>query len=159
MKKLLTILTGIVFLTAILVVFGCPTAAQGPIKIDLKITEINGEKHFTMEDDLGSIDVPLIETDRDTIEVVFYTAVQEGRKVQWRRSPSSGIRQINKIVPVTGNRKIFKEDPKIQRFSKGWELQINWELTSRDKDQYIIEFIDKEERKIWIIDPYLRVDP
>jgi len=165
MKKFHSILTGIVFLTVILVVGGCkstgndkPEKGPRPVKIYLKVEEINGEKYFSMYDSNKPGDV-VGDTLREG-EVTFinhYTDVKPGIKVIWKLDRPSGIKKINKIGPTNRTRKIFDEDARKRFLSKGFKYILSDDKRGPDEEKYIIVFKDKKDKKDWTIDPFLRI--
>jgi hypothetical protein len=157
MKKIFTLLTGIVFLIAILVAGGCKSAndQKSPndlkkVTIYLRSIEINGEKHLSLCDLKG---VPVIDS--------LKTDVDAGTIVIWRLERASGIKSISKIYRSTEKQKIFKTDPQKKLFSKKFQLIVPDDVKRGTKEyleEYTIEYTD-EENTNWKIDPFLRVPP
>jgi len=144
-----------VFLTAILVICGFKwtgnnesESSPNTVRIYLKIIEIDGEKHLSMYDSNNPDNVVV-----DNL----YTDVQPGMKVIWKRKLFSGIRQINKIGSAEGERNIFIEDAKIRSLGKGFVLELRDDITGPVEEKYDIVFIDKDDKKTWPIDPFLRI--
>jgi len=152
MKKILTLLTGIAFLIAIVAAdsggsAGTQTAPSNSnkVKIYLKAIEIDGEWHLEMYDSNDPDNVVV-----DNLE----TIVQPGIKVIWKLNSSSGIKKINKIV---SNGNLFRNGAKKNILSKEFTLDIPENAVSGPKQKYDIEFVDKENNQTWTIDPYLEL--
>ena len=124
MKKILTLLTGIVFVITILVAAGCgngkkqndsPKNENGPAKVAadptkvdiyLKDSVINGTMHLFMFDekkpDCGVIDDHLI-------------VVKRGYTVKWSNAKDSKIDEITHIRPVGGDSTFFGAVPVVEK--------------------------------------------
>ena len=155
MKKLLLILTGIVFLTAILIVGGCKSSGDNgskkppnTVKIYMQCIEKDDGKHLLMYDS----------NDPDNVVVdSLITHVQPGMKVIWKLERPSGIKKINKIGSAKGVRNIFKKDARPKLIGKGFVLKLSDEL-SDGQEKYIIEFFSKKDPDDLVpIDPFLRI--
>jgi len=154
MKKILTLLAGIVFLIIILVAGGCnpavPPSVDGPkeVKIYLKAIEIAGEMHLEMYDSNKPKRIVI-----DTLE----TRVNPGDTVVWKLKLLSGIKEIDKIGPKTPGKIINKDAEKIPGTKKfGLKIPDDAPIHS-EREKYDIVFVDKKYNIAWPIDPYLRI--
>ncbi|MDX2415039.1 MAG: hypothetical protein QNK33_07590 [Bacteroidales bacterium] len=152
MKKILTLLIGIVFLIAILVAGACSSASNTEkVKIYLKAIEIGGEMHLEMYDSNCPITKVV-----DSLS----TIVQPGVKVIWKLADSSSIKKIEKIVSKSRADKRLKVDAQKRFLNKGFKQKISEDISiEREEDiiaAYDIVFVDKDG-KPWTIDPYLRI--
>jgi len=160
MKKILTLLTGFVFLITILIAASCqsasaeddPNGTKEPLKkvtIYLKIHEEDGKKRLEMYDSNNPKNIVIDD---------LTTEVDPGTKVVWRRAEDSGIRSIRKVGPVEDNGEIFPEDAKTILLNKRMRTRVPDNIADKDKGQkYIIEFKDKRDGEVTPIDPYLRI--
>jgi hypothetical protein len=156
MKNPFAHLTGIVYLTTILILGGCsqaddPDKPSGDLKkveIFLKVYVKDGEKHLEMYD-----------SNKPESKVVddLHTEVEPGTKVVWRRAKDSGIKSMKKVAPVDPG-EIFIGDAKTILLNKRFRTRIPNEKINRKKEEkYIIVFVDKEDKEETSIDPYLRI--
>ncbi len=161
MKKNLTFLTGIVFLITILAASGCSKGKSielndvviikdsTKVKIHLKDTLIDGEKHLVMYDS----------NDPENVAVdSLYTWVAHGMKVIWKFDRQSGIKRIHKIGSSKEARDIFKEDARKRFLCKSFKLKIPADAKWESTEEYDIEY-EVKDGNIYKIDPYLRVRP
>ncbi len=155
MKKILTLLTGIVLLIAILIAGACssdkvPQARDdlSIVKIYVKATKINDENHLLMYD-----------SNNYKIRVVddLVTDVKDNTQVFWMLADSSGLKKIMKIRPKdpVGNI-ITKKATGIWLFNNYKKYIVPDKQTPDDKDRYYIKVKDMNGEK-WEIDPYLRI--
>jgi len=154
MKKILSLLTGIVALITILLAAGCSKTgdSEGPedspkVKIYLKAIEEDGEMHLKMYDSNKPEDKVI-----DELE----TLVPPGSTVIWKRTLSSGIKRIDKIGSKSGDGNIFKGDAQPIPNTKRFKLEIPEDVSSGEEEAYYIKFEDKDG-KLHEIDPYLRI--
>jgi len=154
MKKNLLLLTGIVFLTTILIAGSCKPVVQPPeegpkkVKIHLKVVKEDGDKHLKMYDSNkpGTKAVDALET-----------LVMPGDTVVWEPTILlSRIKNIEKIGTETkGN--IITMDAEPVPGTRNFRLIIpeNAPIPS-EREKYEIKFKDRKGRT-WTIDPYLRI--
>ncbi len=160
MKKILILLTGIVFIITILVAGACSNgktpiglAKEEIIKdstrvtIYLKAIEIGGEKHLQMYDS-NKPDDKVVDT--------LSTWVVPGTKVIWKLDQNSGIKKINKIGSSKEVRNIFKNDARKRFLSKGFKLKLSDDIDG-EEEKYDIEITDTDGTPWPPIDPYLRI--
>jgi hypothetical protein len=153
MKKILTLLTGIVFLIAILIAGACRSdEPKGPKEVYIylmKASEQNGTMHLKMYD---SNDTTIVIVD------TLVTDVQPGTKVIWTFVKDSGIKKVEKIGPKNGSgNKIIKRDATRILFTKKFKLKIPKDAPiPSEREKYDIVFVDKGGNT-WKIDPYLRI--
>ena len=148
MKKILTLLTGIVFLITILVAGGCNPAKENDFKrviIYLQAHETNVEKHLKMYD---SNDKTIVVVD------TLHTEVRPGTKVIWKLVKDSGIEKAEKIGPKIPGKIIDRDATRIL-FTKKFKLKIP-KNAEPGEEKYDIDFLDMES-KPHSIDPYLRI--
>ena len=164
MKKILTHLTGIVFLFAILIAGGCSQDSgsrpigNNKVEIYCKAFVENGVLKFEMSDskDDTKVVAKLTKDDNKKLVANHITNVEPGNKVIWIWTDDSVIKKFVKIGPpipgeiITGNAKRIL-------FSKKLKLKIprNAPIPS-EKEKYDIEFKDKDG-KLHKIDPYLKI--
>jgi len=149
MKKILILLTGIVFIITILVAGACSPAKNNDFKrviIYLQAHETNGEKHLKMYDSNGT-----------TIVVVdtLHTEVRPGTKVIWKLVKDSGIKKAEKIGPKNQGKIIINDATRIL-FTKRFKLKIPKNAPWNTEEKYDIDFLDKDS-KPHSIDPYLKI--
>jgi hypothetical protein len=147
MKKIIILLTGIVFLITILVAGGCKSATDRKaekVEIYLSSVKVDGVEHLKMRDSNGNSAIDSLITD-----------VKPGVKVFWRLDSLSGIKKILGIYS-RGERNIFKKDPGRVFLGKSFKLKLSDDIKGDEK--YAVEYRleDKTEQSI---DPYLRVPP
>ena len=156
MKKAITYLTGIVFISTILIASGYtqavdpdkPSENLKKVKIFLKVYIKDGEKHLEMYDSNNPDNIVIDD---------LYTDVEPGTKVVWRRAKDSGIRSIRKVSPIDPG-VIFTGDARTILFYKRFRTRIPEGEVKRDKkEKYIIVFLDKKDKEETPIDPYIRV--
>jgi hypothetical protein len=152
MKKIFTLLTGIVFLITILIAGGCnsakdnrPTNNLKRVKIYLKSIEINGGKHLDMRDSNGEHATDILKTD-----------VMAGGSVIWKLDTESGIINIDSIYSRWGKGNIFIKNPEKRLFSKSFILRVPND--ANDEEEYVIKYTLKDKTKV-TIDPYIRIKP
>lgn len=173
MKKILTHLTGIVFVIAILAAAGCggdkkqdssTPEPNGSTKealspeghIYLKDTLVNGETHLFMYDkhcDCGVIDDHFI-------------VVKRNNFVIWKNAPDSRITEILHILPV-GETSFWGEVPKVSddfvedsevfRDNNGVFRLVIPEAAPDTIVKYEIKFTVEGDTTEHVIDPYLKV--
>ncbi len=159
MKKILTLLTGIVFLITILAAGGCRNGNKqneailvendSTRVVYLKDTLIDGRMHLEMYNEKHP--------DKKEIDTLT-TDVRPGYTVIWKHAHKSKIKKVNHIRPLN----LIKENGKI--FSKEAEeveskSLYTYEIPSTakpGKEKYEIIFKDKND-DFWCIDPYLRI--
>jgi len=154
MKKILTHLTGIVFLITILLACACgppvPPPAKSPktVTIHLKVKKVDGVKHLRMHNSNKPGHKVI-----DTLE----TLVMPGDTVIWKPKTFLGrIKKLEKISPENLG-EIFKENAHSipgcidMRFI----VPVNAPIPSK-REKYDIEFVDKKD-STYVIDPYLRI--
>ena len=152
MKKILTLLTGIVFLVAILVTCNGRNAAGNDgdskdsktVTIYLKVLDLDGEMHLLMRD-----------SNDTTYQVVdnLITEVNRGDIVKWKKdNPGSGILTINQIRP-TKKKGLFLERAELVNDIHQIEIPDNAEPGIA---KYVIVFTHTNG-DIWFIDPYLKI--
>ena len=154
MKKILILLTGIVFVITILAAGGCsPASNHDPSKgleevtIYLKVDEKDGEMRLKMYDS----------NKPDSIVVDdLYTDVKDSTKVIWALADQSGIRRIKKIGPKKPGGQIIIEDASGIFLTKKKKLKIPDNQTPGNEEAYYIKFKDTDGNT-WTIDPYLRI--
>jgi hypothetical protein len=175
MKKILTHLTGIVFVITILIAFGCsninkkkdppkeennPAILADSTKVDifLKAILMDGSMHLEMSDsrnpDCGVVDDHLI-------------VVKRGYTVKWKNASGSIIDEILHIRPV-GDSTFFGAVPELDTsdvdsaeffsISKGILKLVIPDTASLDTlIKYEIVFTVKEDTTTYTIDPYLKI--
>jgi len=151
MKKILTLLAGIVFLTSILVAGGCGSAeVPKPLQnldvvvIYVKAIQINGENHLEMYDSNDSTKV--IDT--------LVTDVKPGTEVFWVLAPSSGLEKVTKIKPKNPGGSIIPAPTGLfPTNQKKLKVPNN---ANPGEEGYLIRVKDLEGNR-WEIDPYLRI--
>ena len=155
MKKILTHLTGIVFLITILAAGGCnpegnndkPTRDLKKVTIYLMIAfEENGVKHLKMFDSNDPNNV--------VVDTLLVTDVKPGTKVIWTFLEGSGIEKLKKIGPKKYDKIIIRDAKKIL-FKKDFKLKIP-RSAKPGQEKYDIEFEDEDGNTV-PIDPYLRI--
>ena len=174
MKKILTHLTGIVFLITILIAGGCGSATENdsqtftdptvpkvptvttdqtvPDEVDtvtiylVKAFEENGKKHLKMFD---SNDPNIV-----VVDTLLVTDVKPGTKVIWTFLEGSGIEKLKKIGPEKTDAIIIRDAKKIL-FKKDFQLKIP-NSAKPGQEKYDIVFEDEDGNTV-PIDPYLRI--
>jgi hypothetical protein len=162
MKKLLTILAGIVLIITILAAGGCnkgpenkadASAADDSLTIYLTDSLMRGSKHLFMSDSrkpgCGVIDN-------------LQTVVNPGDTVFFKKGKNSRVKTVDTIYQVENIDTVFNVLNFNVLDSKGkvlYVLEID-SLTPTDTIvKYVIEFTVKQDTTIYIIDPYLRIPP
>lgn len=155
MKKIITHLTGIVLLIAILIAGGCKQTATDEnegfapqskeVKIYMRAIKKAGKKHLKMYDtnDRGHKVVDMLKTE-----------VQPGSIVIWERTWFSRIEEIKSISSKIDNGLIFTKDAQPIPGTKRFKLEVPQDVSSGYEEEYYIEFVDKKG-KTWTIDPHL----
>lgn len=181
MKKILTHLTGIVFLITILAAGGCnsnnkqndqtakiadseqvvaPAKVQADstkVEIFLKEIKINGIVHLEMYD-----------SKKEECKVIdsHLIVVRPGYTVKWKNTPGSEIDDIIQIRTVGGDGTFFGALPEIDStevdstklFRMGTlKLEIPESATPDTLIKYKIVFTLKKDSNIYTIDPYLEI--
>ena len=160
MKKILTLLTGIVLLITVLAVGGCKSATTNDdsnrsndskdlkkVTIYLMIAfEENGKKHLKMFD---SNDPNIV-----VVDTLLVTDVKPGTKVIWTFLEGSGIEKLKKIGPEKTDAIIIRDAKKIL-FKKDFQLKIP-NSAKPGQEKYDIVFEDEDGNTV-PIDPYLRI--
>jgi len=165
MKKNLTVLTGIVFVIAMLVSDGCVQSTDsesenkkeyystdlGPaskdVDIFLKEKLVDGRMHLEMYDS------------RDTTKKVvdsLETVVFSGSTIQWKKAAKSEIEAVHHIRLIEAD-SIFS----VTRDSIGLmslHKLIIPDSVAVDTIKYEIVFTVKHDGGTWCIDPYLRIE-
>jgi len=165
MKKILTHLTGIVFLITILIAGGF-TSADNPcepteypeiVTIYLKAYEVDGEMKLKMYDSKN--EKPIVAEDH-------VAEVGPETRVVWRRANESGIRTIKKAGPKESEiGPIFPGDATTILLNKRRRIRVpdNAPVPSRGEEgirqEYEIKFKDKKYNREWTTDPYLEIPP
>ena len=165
MKKILTFLTGIVFVITILVAGSCsqkpgvsPGEDKGKVEIHCKAVEINGEMQFEMWDsnDNTKVVAKLCTDDNTKLVADDSTDVEPGTKVVWMWVQESEIQKFEKIGPQAPGQIITGNAKKIL-FTQRFSLKIPKKAPKpSEKEAYDIKFVDKDG-KTWTIDPYLKI--
>lgn len=152
MKKILTHLTGIVFLISILIAGACSPAEVPEAKRDMSVVHIyvkaTKDNHLEMYDSNNS-----------SIVVVddLVTDVKDSTQVFWVLADSSGLRKIKKIYPKDPIGKIFPKKAKgIWLFTNYKKHIVPEKQTPGDINRYYIKVKDINGNR-WEIDPYLRI--
>ncbi len=163
MKKTLSLITGILFVTIGLHTQSCnnldkrnPSESSSDtnnVKVNKKKVEIqmtyfkwHGGKHLLLHDSNGGAVVDSLTTD-----------VKPGSTVTWKLDNHSGIKEIDSIYFVRNNHRIVLDDPK-RIYGNQFELKIP-EDAQPDTFKYIIIVITKKLNEIVELDPYIRVPP
>ncbi len=164
MKKILTHLTGIAFIIALVACGG--------------LTDNNQNKSATDSDDSNgpgedlrkvTIYVKVFEEDKKThlklsesnergsfvLDSLHVTDVEPGTKVVWRRAEDSGIKKFERVGPVERG-EIFPEDAGTILFHKRYRMKVP-DNAKPDTAKYEIEFTVKNDTTIHSVDPYLRI--
>ena len=170
MKKILTHLTGIVFVITILVAGGCKqvtkdnaettagnerTALEADSKdVDIFLKEIliDGRMHLEMYDS------------RDTLKIrvdSLYTLVYPGSTVNWKKAAKSNVKAVHNIRPTEDDGNMFSNGVTMDMV-KGLYTLVIPDSVGVDTVKYEIVFtvkMDGEDEKetTWCIDPYLRI--
>jgi len=163
MKKILTHLTGIVFLISILIAGGCKsaTAEDDPgkpiypekVTIFLKAYEDGDDMKLKMYDSKN--ETPIVAEDH-------YADVGPDTKVVWKRANNSNIKSIRKVGPKVNNGPIFPGDATTFLFHKRLRITVPSDAPVPKEDaedtseSYEIIFRDKDNNE-WKTDPYLRI--
>jgi hypothetical protein len=156
MKKILTLLTGMLSLIAILVAGGCSTpddpdnSTRYPDKVTIYLkTDGKGmDMKLLMSD---SRDGAGIDADQHVADVGPDT------KVVWMRAANSGIKKFTRIGP-TEDGEIFPEDASTIVFQKRYRHRVpDKEIAPNAQQKYDVQYVPKgtDERKS--ADPYLRI--
>ena len=163
MKKILTHLTGIGFLLAILIAGSCNRATTPKdgtdgnagmavvkpdstiITIFLKDREILGTMHLEMSDSKKP-QCPVI----DNLETLVYP----GDSVIWKKAKNSKIDEILHIRPVEKGGIIFPEEPTLDKSL--FKIKIP-ENAIPGIEKYEIVFTVKNDTTIYTVDPYLKI--
>ena len=156
MKKKLTLLTGIVFLIAILIASGCkpvellqPTKDKKIVLIYLKDTIKDGKHHLIMYDS------------NDSKKVVdnLVTEVKDSTQIFWTLANDSGIRSIKRIKQKEKGKILTKTiKGAVFRPTDVLTYRVPGKQTPNDIQGYKIKYQD-EENNIWEIDPQLKIPP
>jgi len=159
MKKILTHLTGIVFLLAILVAGSCqdgkttndPTNPENETTKVIKVQEIliDGRMHLEMWNE---------ENPKCVVIDALTTYVNRGNTVRWEKADGAKLQSILQIRPVKEGGTII---PKGVRAEDEGMTSISFKVPAGAKpgiEKYEIIFMD-EAGGIWIIDPYLKLPP
>ena len=153
MKKILTLLVGIVFLITILIAGGCSPAKVPEAKEDLSVVIIyvkaTKDNHLEMYDS----------NDKNVVVDDLVTDVTDNTQVFWMLADSSGLKKIKKIRPKNSDGKILPQNAKgIWLFTRYKKHIVPDNQTPGDQERYYIKVKDMDGNK-WEIDPYLRVRP
>ena len=155
MKKILTPMTGIVLLVAILIAGGCaPADSSDKVTIYLKAYEDGEEMKLKLYDSTNKTPV-------DAEDHFVY--VEEGTKVVWRRADKSGIISIKRVGPKADKGLIFPGDATTILLGKRRRITVPTDVQLPDlKEDYFEEPYDikikfKKNKKEKNIDPYLRI--
>jgi len=155
MKRILTLLTGIVFLITILIVGGCLKACKqnGSTKVENDSTKVEIYLKDTLID--GRMHLKMYNAKHPDKKVVdsLYTDVYPGYTVIWKKAVDSEIKKVNHIRPIEEGGKIFSKDAIEDR---GLYKYIIPSDAPSGTEKYEIVFTDKNDT-IWCIDPYLRI--
>ena len=161
MKKILTLLTGIVFLITILAAGGCnkgpkqkvdPVADNDSTKVDiyLKAVSIDGNMHLEMYD-----------SKKEGCVVIdgLVTVVYPGYTVTWKKAHESNINKVEDIRPIDDFGNIFDNLNKETDPESLWTLEIPG-TAEPDTVKYEIDFtVMNDMDTTYTIDPYLRIPP
>ena len=179
MKKNVSLLTGIVFLIALMIAGGCKTGVQteDPLKVkdiatDSMVTELlrtpiivceavedsDGNLQFQMWDHNAYDLATSSEDDRLKINHPFVTDVQDNNVVIWKWSHDSEVKEFVEIGPLDPNPKIFpgKANPQ-NSLHRVYLIITKNTAVENDIDGYYIKFIWKGDTVT--VDPYLQVPP
>jgi hypothetical protein len=115
------------------------------VTIYLRSVEQNGKKHLAMFDSNRNGDIDILTTE-----------VQAGATIIWKLDRFSEIRSITKIYSKTGERNVFKNDPRKRLLCKAFKLQLSND--AKGEEAYGIDYIHWDKTKV-TIDPYIRVLP
>jgi len=157
MKKILTLLTGIVF--AILLAGACSTqntdddstnAEDYPefVTIYLKAYEDGAEMKLQLSE---SLDGPFTDAKR------HYADVGPGTKVVWMRAENSQIRSLKVVAPLVEDGPIFPGKAKTILLNKRRRIKVPDTAPDDTEEAYKIVFKDAINGTKWPVDPYLRI--
>ncbi|MEN8203968.1 MAG: hypothetical protein ABFS28_15320 [Bacteroidota bacterium] len=158
MKKNLILLTGIVFLIAVLVAGGCCNSKKEKgltnsenettrVHIYLKDTLlIDGSMHLLMHDSKKPEDVVV-----DSLETVVYP----GDTVVFYKAHKSKVKKVEDIRQIEEVFELFSEIVKVD--SGLYVLIIDPYAPDSIRVKYEIDFTVKQDTTIWTIDPYLKI--
>lgn len=157
MKKILTLLAGIVLVTTILVAAGCKSAVAPPpdpddlseVIIYLKDTLIEGDHHLVMYDSHNpdSTVIDNLTTDVDPRATVIWTLVE-----------NSGISDILAIVPLKRGKIMNKGAARISN-TKEFKHKVPRNAPKPSKEEkYLILYKDMDGLP-HLIDPQLKIPP
>jgi len=156
MKKILPLLTGIVFFIAILFAGGCstPDDPDNSTKYPDKVT-------IYLKTDGEGLDLKLLMSDsRDgtgTDANQHVADVGPDTRVVWRRATSSGIKKFTRIGPAEEG-KIFPEDASTILFHKRYRHRVpDKEIAPGSQQKYDIRYVPKGTDEEKSVDPYLRI--
>ncbi len=157
MKKLLTILAGIVLLITILVAGSCGNSkkrntpnVEDSTKVDiyLKAILIDGSMHLEMYDSRKH-PCPVIDG--------LLTVVYGGYTVTWKKAAESNIKTVEDIRGIDDFGNIFGNLNKETEPESLWTLKIP-DPAEPDTVKYEIDFTVKGDKDtIYTIDPYLKI--
>lgn len=152
MKKIFTLLTGILLLVAILIAGGCHRLTnaenkKGPkdVTIHLKSVKKNGEKHLKLSDSNGNVAIDHL-----------ITNVIPGTTVIWKPTIFSRIDNIERIYSSKG-KIIFVNDAKRQGSGNVFKLKVPDVVAPGTMEEYIILYTSKDGSRVEI-DPYIRIE-
>ena len=162
MKKIFTLLIGIVFLITILNAQEAPPQAinntipngdtvsnkdKKRVTILYYAIELNGGKHLAMRDSNGKIAIDDLET-----------VVKPGATIIWKRERISGIKKVTIIhSKEVEEHQVFINEPRKRLFCKGgYKLKIENDA-KEGREKYYIKYIDWDDTEV-PIDPHIRID-
>ena len=150
MKKIISLSSGILFLTILLINWGCCNSAKSQnhkeVTVELKAVIVDSKKHLKLSDSNGNI-----ATDH------LVTLVSKGGTITWKLKSSSKINSIERIYSPGPEKEIFKEDAQQQGNSNVFKLKVPDNLASGTMEKYNIIFIYTDGSKVEI-DPYIRIE-
>ena len=156
MKKILTLLTGILFLITILAAGSC-TPPEGDddqsanlrkVDISCKAVVIDGEWHLEMYDSNNPSNVVV-----DNL----ITDVKPKTTVTWMWTSDSEIKKFVRIHPTHSNGNIIPGPAKKVAFTNKLRLKIPNDATVGE-EKYDIQFLDPDGDTV-TIDPHLKIPP
>lgn len=160
MKKLLTILTGIVFIIAILVAGSCSQCNKqndstnlgndSTAVVYLKDTLIDGRMHLIMYN---------AKYPDKKVKDSLYTDVYRGYNVIFKKAHKSNIKHVHNMRPVEGYANIFKEVDSDYRDLYQLKIYPDAPYDTIVKYEIVLTVKDTTKETTWCIDPYLRVPP
>lgn len=165
MKRNLIVLTGIVFVLAVLVAVGCNTRpnpeSQTPEeKVEPKLLPDSKDVDIYLKEKLieGRMHLEMYDT-RDTTKIIvdnLETLVHPGSTVKWKKATGSEIDEVNDIhlIDADSTFTISRDTIGLMR-SQTLTIPISADTGTI---KYEIVFTVKHGGGTWCIDPYLRIE-